>query len=315
MPERLLRLLALLQGRREWSGPDLADRLGVTTRTVRRDIDRLRALDYPVTGTTGHTGGYRLRSGNHLPPLALDDDEAIAVAAGLVSAAGNTITGIDESAAAALAKLQQTLPKRLRPRLAAFADTTTAVVRDEPRVDPTVLAALASGCRDSEILSFDYRDRNGEATARRVEPHNLVTHHGHWYLIAYDPNRADWRTFRADRIDAVSPTHRTFDPRQLPAPDAATHLTRSLAQATYRHTARITVALTPEALRARLCTSIPGDIDDHGTSCTVRLSAESADLVVHYIAAIAALDTRFTLDTSPELTDRVRALGHALGRI
>jgi predicted DNA-binding transcriptional regulator YafY len=314
MPGRLLRLLSLLQSRREWSGRELAERLGVTDRTVRRDIDRLRALDYPVDSATGTAGGYRLASGKNLPPLLLDDDEAIAVATGLVTAAGSSVAGIEESSMRALAKFEQVLPARLRPRLAALTGATAAVPhRDAPRVDPTVLAALASCCRDQEILSFDYRRRGGERSARRVEPHNLVTVQGRWYLLAYDPDRADWRTFRVDRIGRPNPTHRHFTPRDLPAPDAVTYLTRSFATATYRYTAWITVRLPADTVRASLFTQIPGEIDVHGPDeCTVRLSTDSAELVTQYIAAIAALGAEFTLNAPEEITHRVRDLGRRL---
>jgi predicted DNA-binding transcriptional regulator YafY len=312
---RLLRLLSLLQSRREWSGSELAERLGVTDRTVRRDIDRLRELDYPVDSATGTAGGYRLASGKNLPPLLLDDDEAIAVAVGLVTAASGSVAGIDESSARALAKLEQVLPARLRPRLAALTGVTAAVPhrRIATSVDPIVLAMLASCCRDHEILAFDYRNRAEEISARRVEPHNLVTIQGHWYLLAYDPDRADWRTFRIDRIGNPSRTRRNFVPRELPAPDAATYLTRSFASAQYRYTARITVRLPAETVRARLFASIPGDIDiDGAEECTIRLSADSVELVVQYIAAIAALGAEFTVDAPEEIIHRVWDLGRQI---
>jgi predicted DNA-binding transcriptional regulator YafY len=314
MPGRLLRLLSLLQSRRRWSGSELAQRLGVTDRTVRRDIDRLRELDYPVEGATGATGGYRLTSGKNLPPLLLDDDEAIAVAIGLVTAAGGSVAGIEENSIRALAKLEQVLPTRLRPRLAALTSATATVPhRDAPRVDPTVLATLASCCRDQQLLSFDYRSRGGQTSERRVEPHNLVTVQGRWYLLAWDPDRADWRIFRVDRIGRPSPTHRHFTPRGLPTPDAASYLTQSFANASYRHTASITVRLPAETVRAKLFASIPGDVDMHGPDeCTVRLSADSAELVTQFIAAIAALGAAMTLDASEEITQRVRNLGRLL---
>lgn len=314
MPGRLLRLLSLLQSRRRWSGAELAERLGVTDRTMRRDIDRLRALDYPVEGITGTAGGYRLTSGKNLPPLLLDDDEAIAVAIGLATGAGGSVAGIEESSMRALTKLEQVLPARLRPRLADLTGATEALPhRDAPRADPTVLAALASCCSDREILSFDYRNRAGETSARRVEPHSLVTVQGRWYLLAYDPDRTDWRTFRVDRIGQPRPTHRHFVPRQLPTPDAASYLTRSFAAASYRYTAWISLRLSADTVRARLFAHIPGDIDEHGSDeCTVRLSADSAELVIQYIAAIAALDAEFTVDAPDEIADRVRELGRRL---
>lgn len=314
LPGRLLRLLSLLQSRREWSGRELAERLGVTDRTVRRDVDRLRALDYPVDSATGTSGGYRLTSGKNVPPLLLDDNEAIAVAIGLATGASGSVTGIEDSSMSALAKLEQVLPARLRPRLAALSVATAAVPhRDRPPVDPTVLAVLAACCRDQEILSFDYRSRGGESSARRVEPHNLVTNQGFWYMLAFDPDRQDWRTFRVDRIDRPSPTHRHFTPRELPAPDAASYLTESFATAPYRYTARVTVQLPAETVRAGLFASIPGSIESDSTDeCTVRLSAETAELVIQYVAAIAALGADFALDAAEEIAGRVRELGRRL---
>ncbi|MCO5991508.1 YafY family transcriptional regulator [Actinoallomurus spadix] len=316
LPGRLLRLLALLQSRREWSGAELAERLGVTDRTLRRDITRLRALDYPVEGVTGTAGGYRLVSGRDLPPLLLDDEEAIAVALGLVTAADGSVAGIEESSARALAKLEQVLPARLRPRLAALSDAAVAVRHGNvPRVAPDVLAVIAACRRDRRLLSFDYRNRADEAAPRRVEPHHLVTLRGRWYLIAYDPERADWRTFRADRIERPVPAHARFEPRELPAPDPAAFLTRGLARATYRHTVRMTVRLPADAVRAGRFFSIPGEIEDRGADgCAIRLSADSADLVVQCIALIAALGAEFTLDASPEIVERVRDLGRRLTR-
>jgi predicted DNA-binding transcriptional regulator YafY len=315
MPGRLLRLLSLLQTRRTWSGAELAARLGVTDRTLRRDVDRLRALDYPVVSGTGTAGGYRLTSGRNLPPLQLDDDEALAVAIALATAAGGGVVGVEESALRALTKLQQVLPARLRPRLTALTGTTAAVApRGAPPVDPDALAVLAACCRDSEILGFDYRDRDGRAMPRRVEPHHLVAHAGRWYLVAFDPERADWRTFRVDRMAELRPARRPFAPRELPDPDPATYLVRSFAAATYRHSARVAVGLSADAVRAGVFASIPGDVDARGPdACTVRLTAESAELVVQYVAAIATLGAPVTVDeASAEVSRRVRELAAVL---
>jgi predicted DNA-binding transcriptional regulator YafY len=315
MPGRLLRLLSLLQTRRTWPGAELAARLGVTDRTLRRDVDRLRALDYPVEGTTGIAGGYRLASGRNLPPLLLDDDEAIAMAIALATAAGDGVTGIEESALRALTKLQQVLPARLRPRLTALTGTTAAVApRGAPPVDPAVLAELASCCRDSEMIAFDYRNRTGEAAPRRVEPHHLVTAAGRWYLLAFDPDRADWRTFRVDRLANVRATRRRFAPRELPASDTAAYLVRSFASATYRHTARLAVGLSADAVRAGVFATIPGEVDATAPdACTVRLTAESVELVVQFVAAIAALGAPVTVeDASAEVTHAMRELGTLL---
>lgn len=314
MPGRLLRLLSLLQSRREWSGRELAERLGVTERTLRRDIERLRALDYPVFSATGTFGGYWLASGRNLPPLLLDDQEAIAVATGLVTAAGGSVADVAESATRALAKLEQVLPERLRPRLSAMATSAAAVPGGAvPRVDPAVLALLASCCRDREVVSFDYDDRSGEPSARRVEPYHLVTVRGLWYLLAYDPDRAGWRTFRLDRMRQPACTRRSFPPRELPAPDAVTYLTRSFARASYRYTARISVALPADAVRERIVAPVLGEIDADGRQrCTLRVSAESAELVAQYVAAVAALGAELVLDAPDEVRRRVRAAGTRL---
>ncbi|WP_425568662.1 helix-turn-helix transcriptional regulator [Nonomuraea antimicrobica] len=316
MPGRLLRLLSLLQSRREWPGAELAERLGVNIRTVRRDIDRLRALDYPVESTTGTAGGYRLAHGRNLPPLLLADDEAIAVAYGLVTAAAGSVAGIGDSSMGALAKLERVLPPRLRSRLSALGRSAVAVpVHDAPPVDPVVLAVLASCCRDGQVMTFGYLDRAGAGSDRRVEPHHLVTVRGRWYLIAYDPERAGWRTFRVDRIVRARPAPPgRFPPRALPAPDPVTYLTRSFARATYRHTARLRVALGADAVRTRLFAHVPGEIEPRGPDTSViRLSAESAELVTQYVAALAALDAAVTLvDASEEVMARLRGLRERL---
>ncbi|MGI8418315.1 MAG: helix-turn-helix transcriptional regulator [Nakamurella sp.] len=314
MPGRLLTLLSLLQTRREWSGSELADRLGVTGRTVRRDIERLRALDYPVQGTTGTAGGYRLGSGANLPPLQLDDEEAIAVAIGLATGAGGSVAGIQDSSLRALAKLQRVLPARLRPSLSALGNATAAIPhRDVQRADPASLAVLAGCCRDQELLSFDYRNRHDELTARRVEPHQLVALQGRWYLVGYDLLRADWRTFRVDRIGGPRSTLRRFTPRELPAADAAGYLARSFAEASYRYRAQIGVKLSAAAVRAAVFAAIPGDIDSTGPNeCTVRLTADSAELVVQFVTAIAALGAPVTIDAEGDIADRLTALGRLL---
>ncbi|MFC4000431.1 helix-turn-helix transcriptional regulator [Prauserella oleivorans] len=314
MPGRLLRLLALLQSRREWSGTELAERLGITTRTLRRDVERLRALDYPVHSTTGTAGGYRLGAGRNLPPLLLDDEEAVAVAVALATAAGGNVAGIEESSMRALAKLQQVLPARLRPRLAAVGSVAAAVPHhDAPPVDPARLALLAAASRDSELVSFHYTGRRADPGERRVEPHHLVTVRGRWYLVAYDPERDGWRTFRVDRMEGLLATRRPFRRRPLPAADPATYLRDSFDSASYRYTARLTIGLPESEVRSRLPTRVPGELTPAGPDrCHARLSADSAELVVHYIAAIAALGAEFTLDAPEEIEHRLRALARAI---
>lgn len=310
----MLRLLTLLQSRREWAGSELAKRLSVSDRTVRRDVGRLRALDYLVESSTGTAGGYRLVSGRNLPPLVLDDEEALAVALGLVTAAGGSVSGIEEASVRALAKLQQTLPARLRPRLSALGGATAVLpLRDTPRLDPVLLGELAAACRDEHVVTFDYQGRNADhRSPRRVQPHHLVTLRGHWYLLGYDTDRDDWRTFRVDRIDRLAITYGTFIPRALPA-DPATYLADSLADATYRYTAHLTVDMPADVLRDRLLTPSFATLTPLGPNqCVVRVSADSLDLTVQFVASIACLDTDFTLHAPPELTSRLRALSHRL---
>ena len=197
---RLLALLSLLQVRREWTGAELADRLEVGPRTIRRDIDKLRSLGYPIEAAPGVAGGYRLGNGGELPPLLLDDAEAVAVAVGLRTAAAGGIAGIEETSVRALSKLEQVLPGRLRRRVSALSDATSAFGMEGPRIDSEVLATLAGACRDTARLRFSYVARDDQASTRLVEP-SAVVYSGHrWYLVAFDLDRDDWRTFRLDRI-------------------------------------------------------------------------------------------------------------------
>lgn len=197
---RLLALLSLLQVRREWTGQELADRLEVGPRTIRRDIDKLRSLGYPIEAEPGVAGGYRLGAGGELPPLLLDDAEAVAVAVGLRTAAAGGIAGIEEISVRALSKLEQVLPSRLRRRVSALSDATSAFGMEGPRIDPEVLATLAGACRDSVRLRFSYVARDDQASTRIVEPVAVVYSGHRWYLVAFDLDRDDWRTFRLDRI-------------------------------------------------------------------------------------------------------------------
>src|SRR5918997_3877113 len=235
---RLLRLLSLLQTRREWSGSELAERLEVTARTVRNDIERLRILGYGVQSRPGIAGGYRLAPGAAMPPLLLDDEEVLAVGLGLSAAAAGTITGIEETSLRAITKLEQTLPSRLRPRLDALRQATVSAAGGGPTVDADVLVTLATACRDAQQLRYDYRTHAGSDEVRRVEPHRLVYTGHRWYLLAWDTDRADWRTFRADRVRPRVPTGPRFPPREPPE-DVARHVVRGTASQAWRHPARI----------------------------------------------------------------------------
>ncbi len=221
---RTLRLLSLLQTHRHWPGPDLAERLGVSPRTLRRDVDRLRELGYPVEASRGVDGGYRLAAGAALPPLVVDDDEAVALAVGMQAATQGAVAGIEESAVRALTKVVQVMPPRLRRRVDALRAVTEPLVwggAAAPAVDPAVLIGVAQACRDTERLEFGYTPLDREPMDRHVEPHRLVPLGRRWYLVAYDLHRHDWRSFRLDRLTAPRSTGARFRSRALPAADAA----------------------------------------------------------------------------------------------
>src|SRR5258705_1281871 len=226
---RVLQLLGLLQSRRVWTGGGLAERLAVTTRSVRRDVERLRDLGYPVHASKVHGGGYQLGAGAALPPLLLDPDEAVAMAVCLRLAAGGSVAGVGESALRALSKLDQVMPARLRSQVSAVHDTTvtlTSNYSDSP-VEPDVLMTLARACRDHEHVTTGYVDRAGSATQRRLEPYQLVTTGKRWYLLAYHPDRQDWRLLPPDQMAGVRAPGSTFVARG--APDAAAYVRRSIS--------------------------------------------------------------------------------------
>lgn len=229
---RVLRLLSLLQARRSWPGGELADRVGVSPRTIRRDIDRLRELGYRIAAERGSIGGYRLEAGSDLPPLLFTADEAVVLALGLrAGAADGAIRGMADLTVSVLAKLEQVLPPAVRSRVHA---TQAAVVAPGPVratevVDPEIFALLALACRDSELLRFDYTASDGTPTARRVEPAALVPDGRRWYLLAWDSGRGDWRTFRLDRIADPTRTHRIVPRREVPDADVAAFAIRSIA--------------------------------------------------------------------------------------
>jgi predicted DNA-binding transcriptional regulator YafY len=308
---RLLKLLSLLTARPEWPGALLADRLGVSARTIRRDIERLRALGYPVSAVSGTAGGYRLAAGANLPPLLLDDDEAITVAIALRTAAGGTVTGIEETSARALAKLDQVLPSRLRHRLDALAAVTVPLADPGPTVDAATLMSVAAACRAHERLRFDYTDREGAATVRTTEPHRLVATGRRWYLVAWDLDRDDWRTFRVDRVRPRVPTGPVFAPRQPPDPDVAAWASWVVSNASHRWQARFTLHAPAHVVAERVpaTTGVVEAVDEH--SCSVRVGSNSLDaLAVH----VAVIGVAFEVHEPPELIDRVRVLAGRLAR-
>ncbi|MEV8095516.1 transcriptional regulator [Kitasatospora sp. NPDC085879] len=306
---RLLRLLSLLQVRRDWSGADLADRLDVDVRTVRRDVDKLRGLGYPVNSTPGTAGGYRLGAGAEMPPLLLDDEEAVAVAVGLRTAAGGTVSGIEESSVRALAKLLQVMPSRLRHRVDALAASTVALPGHGPQVQADVLTAIAAACRAHERLRFDYRTHAGDESRRDAEPHRLVHTGTRWYLVAWDTARADWRNFRVDRITLRPPHGPRFVPREPPEQDVRGWASWEISVGQYRYQARCTVrASAEEVVRKTTPTSAVVEPLDEQT-CTLRTGSNSLDgLALH----LALLGFPFTVHEPPELVAHVAALADRL---
>ncbi|MFC9895969.1 helix-turn-helix transcriptional regulator [Nocardia sp. NPDC127579] len=292
---RLLRLLALLQTHRDWTGAELSERLGVTGRTVRRDVERLRELGYPVHAARG-TAGYRLGAGAALPPLLLDDEEAVAVAVSLRGAADGSVTGVEEAAVRALGKLEQVLPPRLRHRVRTLRAATVRVSPPRPTVAPDTLMALAEACHRHEQLRFDYQARDGAATRRKAEPHSLVHFGRHWYLVAWDVDRADWRTFRVDRLSPKIPNGPRFAPRELPEPDVATYVARQLSVRTWpcRATVRLPVPAETASDRVWPGMGVVEAVDD--TSCHLHVGADTPEALAWMITSS---DLDFTLLTGP----------------
>ena len=253
---RLLRLLSLLQTHRDWSGAELADRLGVTQRTVRRDVDRVRQLGYPVDAQPGSGGGYRLSPGAVLPPLLFEDDEAVAVAVGLRSATLAGVAGIEETAMRALAKLEQVLPSRLRHRVQTLQAAIVPIPGSRPNVDVDVLLAVASAIRDHQQLRAGYIAHDDTESRRVLEPHTVVHCGRHWYLVAWDVERVDWRTFRLDRLSPHLPVGPRFTPRQPPEPDIARYTSQGITTDAYRYRCRLTVMAPAQVVRAHIASTI-----------------------------------------------------------
>lgn len=309
---RLLRLLSLLQTQRDWSGPDLAERLGVTPRTVRRDVEKLRGLGYPVHAASGVAGGYRLGAGARLPPLLLDDDEAVAVAVSLRTATAGSVEGIAESSVRALSKLEQVLPARLRHRVQALHSVTVPLHGTNPSaVDPEVLMAVATACREHQVLRFDYRDHDGAQTSRRTEPHTLVHTGWRWYLVAWDLARDDWRNFRLDRISPKTPTGPAFPPREPPADDIRDYASWSVSTAGYRFQAHVRFHAAAEVIARSTTPSTMTiePVDDE--TCLVRTGSNSLDSLALYLSL---LGVDFEVLEPPELVEHVRVLAGRLDR-
>ena len=305
---RLLRLLSLLQTRPDWTAAELAERLGVSARTIRRDMERLRDLGYPVQSTRG-VAGYRLGAGAALPPLLLDDDEAVAVAVGLRTAAAG-VSGIEEASLGALAKLEQLLPSRLRRRVNAVQASTLPIPGDGPgpRVAPAVLAVLAAACRDREHLRLAYRDHQGSVGRRALEPYRLVSWGRRWYLVAWDLDREGWRILRVDRVEpaTVTPTGQRFTPRELPeGSDLAAYVSRRVSAAAWRYHARVRVHAPAERIRRKV-PAAAGQVEavDEGT-CLLHTGADTLETLAVYLGMLGA---DFEVDAPPELVAHLRDL-------
>jgi predicted DNA-binding transcriptional regulator YafY len=305
-PERLLRMLSLLQTRRDWTGGELAERLGVTTRTIRNDVARLRELDYPIDARPGVAGGYRLGSEGALPPLLLDDEEAVAVAVGLRTAANGSVAGIEETSVRALAKLQQVLPSRLRRRVTAVEAVTVSVPYQGPRVDPDVLALLSLACRDHERLRFDYRAHGGDTSRRHVEPYRLVNDRRRWYLFAWDLDKADWRIFRVDRVTpGTPPTGPRFAPRPVP-PDTtvAAYVDQQVKEAHWRFRAQVVVHASAEHVRRHL--PMPVRVTALGDDrCLFEPGSDNPEMLALYLGF---LEADFEVVDASELVEALRAV-------
>ena len=308
---RLLRLLTLLQARESWSGPELCERLEVIPRTLRRDVDRLRTLGYPVHSSSGIAGGYRLGAGATLPPLMLDDDEGLAVAVGLGSAAGGTVSGIEDASQRALAKLEVVLPARLRRRLANLRSSILRLADTGPTVALGAVAALAAACSERAAVRFRYRDHQGGDSVRTVEPHRLVHMERRWYLVAWDQARKDWRTFRVDRIGAPAPTGARFASRAAPDDDVGSYVTRSVSWSPYRHHARVIVRAPIETLRERI-SAASGRLERiDKKSCRLYVGAPSLDALAVILGALGA---DFQVEEPRALVPHLRGMAARLRR-
>lgn len=311
---RILRLLSLLQTHRDWSGSELAGRLQVSPRTIRRDIDRLRELGYPVHASAGVAGGYRLQAGASMPPLLLDDEEAVAIAVGLRFAAGGSVAGIDEASVRALAKVEQVLPSRLRRQVNALQTYTVPMTyggNTGPTVDPDTLICIVQACRDLERLRFDYTAKDGADTKRLVEPHRLVSAGRRWYLVCWDVDRHDWRTFRVDRLSSCETEGIHFHPRELPAEDAAAYVQSAIASTytRYQLVVRLHAPLTELADKVRSPDAQLEEVD--GGTCILRATGDSLEWLAAWMGWFGV---DFEILEPPELVDYVRDLSARMER-
>lgn len=324
---RLLGLLSLLMVPRTWSGTDLAERLNVSSRTVRNDVGTLRDLGYPVEGIRGGEGGYRLGTGGSaVPPLLLNPDEAVAVAVGLHSGLSCIIGGMEETSAQALAKLEQILPASVRNRVKNLAHFTVPLTGNHPMpiVDPNLLTLIIEYCHGHERFRFTYRDETGTPPGHEaapsdlgrgeefeVEPYRLVNHQHRWYLLTFDPAQETWAIFRVEHISPKLPGGRRFEPRALPATDIGAYVERNVSASRWKYTATVTVqAAASEVVKMLMPAEGTVEALDEQRS-TVAIGAESVSTMA---LTLARLDVEFTVEDSPELNAELRALSHRLLR-
>jgi predicted DNA-binding transcriptional regulator YafY len=312
---RILRLLSLLQTYRHWAGDDLSDRLGVSPRTLRRDVDRLRELGYPVDTTRGTGGGYQLSAGTRIPPLLLDDEEAVAIAVGLRTAAGGGVTGIEETSLQALAKLQQVLPPRLRRRVDALADATetTVFTNRQPTVGADTLVAVAQAARGREQLRFGYAAADGTESSRLVEPHRLVARGRRWYLVAWDLQRDAWRTFRVDRLSRPFANGVRFTPRELPAEDAAAYVAQALRNVPRGHEALLAIPLPLDATRQQVPRWL-GELSADGPDRTLLRAANDSAAWLALTLTMVPVDATL-VDATPDVRTELTRLRTKVDRL
>lgn len=319
---RMLRLLSLLQTHRFWTGPELSERLEVSDRTLRRDVERLRDLGYPVDAVRGLAGGYQLQAGAALPPLLLEDDEAVAIAVGLRAAAGGGVAGLEVSALGALTKIVSVMPPKLRRRMDAVSTQTQQAPRSGPSLDATVLTRLAQCCRDDERLRFTYDARRAttsgaELPRRHVEPEALVTIGQRWYLVAWDLDRRDWRTFRVDRIADPESSRVRFSPRALPdGVDALEFVRRNTAAMPRRYDVRVVVEADATSVARRVMSwgkvdPVEPDPATGARRCRVTMAADSLE---GPLWLLGDLDVDFAVESPPELAAALRRTGERFAR-
>ena len=310
---RTLRLLSLLQARRYWPGGELAGRLGVSARTLRRDVDRLRELGYPVEAQRGVEGGYQLAAGAALPPLVVDDEEAVALAVGLQAAAQGAAEGIAEASVRALAKVVQVMPGRLRRRVEALTAMTVPGSWDSaswgggarPSLDPGALTTIALACRDAERIRFTYVAASGARSARHVEPHRLVSLGRRWYLVGYDLDRQDWRSFRLDRLAEPRGTGTRFRPRELPAEDAAAFVRAGIGTLWAVYDVEVVAEAPADQVRERIGRWVA--VEPEGPDrCRIRMSTDALEWP---LLGLGVMGAEFSVVSPPELVEQLRDWG------